>query len=362
MTIPGSRSCLSAAVAATAAGCAAALILAATPAAAAARPAPAAVRAVAGGCGIIDVGCQVGQAVTSWFAGLVRSALSPLLALIRHSALATPQPGAIAAVRTMWGTSLAVADTCYVLLVLAGAILVMSHQTLQASWTVKQIAPRIVVGFLAANLSMAGISGAVTFANALSAALAGPQVTPAAAAASLLRTLGNSVSTGGAFLILLSLAGVVLALVLAVVYVLRLMAVVLLAAAAPLALAMYALPQTAWAARWWCRALAAALAIQAAQSLVLTAAVQVFFSPGWLPWHESGYLEQMLITLCLLYVLARIPFWITRPVLSGLGHSPLRRAARFAVTAAVLSRVAPLLRGGAPSSGKTSTSPKGKGP
>jgi hypothetical protein len=97
-----------------------------------------------------------------------------------------------------------------------------AHQTLQTSWTVKEIAPRIVVGFVAANLSMTGITGAVTFANALAATLAGPQVTPAAAAASLLRTLGNSVSTGGAFLILLALAGVVLALVLAVVYVLRL--------------------------------------------------------------------------------------------------------------------------------------------
>ncbi len=59
----------------------------------------------------------------------------------------------------------------------------------------------------------------------------------------------------------------------------RMMAVVLLAAAAPLCLALYALPQTAWAARWWWRALTAALAIQVAQSLVLTAAVQVFFVP-----------------------------------------------------------------------------------
>ena len=60
----------------------------------------------------------------------------------------------------------------------------------------------------------------------------------------------------------------------------RLMAVVLLAAAAPLCLALYALPQTAWAARWWWRALTAALSIQVAQGLVLTAAVQVFFSPA----------------------------------------------------------------------------------
>jgi len=141
----------------------------------------------------------------------------------------------------------------------------------------------------------------------------------------------------------------------------------LLAAAAPLCLALYALPQTAWAARWWWRALTAALSIQVAQGLVLTAAVQVFFSPGWLPWHPVSYLEQVLITLCLLYVLMRIPFWIARPVLSPFGHSPVRRAVRFAFTAAVLSRVAPLLRGAAPARGKAAASAsskgkKGKGP
>jgi len=142
--------------------------------------------------------------------------------------------------------------------------------------------------------------------------------------------------------------------------VIRLMAVVLLAAAAPVLLALYALPQTSWAARWWWRALTAALAIQVAQGLVLTAAVQVFFAPGWLPWHITGYLEQVLITLCLLWVLMRIPFWVARPVLSPFGRSPLRRAVRFAVTAAVLSRVAPLLRPAAAGSGKGGASAKGK--
>src|SRR5208282_3977471 len=76
---------------------------------------------------------------------------------------------------------------------------------------------------------------------------------------------------------------------------------VLLAAAAPVLLALYALPQTSWAARWWWRALTAALAIQVAQGLVMTAAVQVFFSPGWLPGDISSILGQTLITLCLLY-------------------------------------------------------------
>ena len=106
-----------------------------------------------------------------------------------------------------------------------------------------------------------------------------------------------------------------------------------------------------------------------AQGLVMTAAVQVFFSPGWLPGHISSALGQTLITLCLLYILMRIPFWIARPVLSPFGGSPLRRAARFAVTAAVLSRIAPLLRPSSPpkggKSGKSGPSggkPKGSTP
>lgn len=329
------------------------------------QPAPA---TGTGGCGFLDVSCYVTSAITGWFAGLVRSAVNPLLVLIGQSALSTPQPGGIAAVHTMWATSVAVADASYVLLVLLGGILVMSHETVQTSYSVKEIAPRIVLGFLGANLSMVVISRAITIANGLSAALAGHGADPASAAKSLLTTLGNSAATDqGVFLILLALAGVILALVLALVYVMRLMAIVLLAAAAPLCLALYALPQTAWAARWWWRALTAALSIQVAQGLVLTAAVQVFFSPGWLPWHPVSYLEQVLITLCLLYVLMRIPFWIARPVLSPFGHSPLRRVARFAFTAAVLSRVAPLLRGAAPAPGKTAASAsakgkKGKGP
>jgi len=317
-----------------------------------------------GGCGLLNFGCDVSNAITGWFAGLVKSAVNPLLALIGQTALSTPQPDSIAAVRTLWGTSLAVADACYVLLVLIGGVIVMSHETLQTSYSAKEIAPRIVLGFIAANLSMVLMSRAVDIANGLSAAFTAGGVDPQTAAASLVTTLGNSIGSGGIFLILLALAGVILALVLALVYVIRLMAVVLLAAAAPVCLALYALPQTSWAASWWWRAWTAALAIQVAQGLVLTAAVQVFLAPGWLPWHAAGSLGQLLVTLCLLWIVMRIPFWIARPVLGPLGRSPLRRAARFVVTAAILSRVGPLLRGTATASrgtGRTGRTAGGTG-
>jgi hypothetical protein len=315
----------------------------------AAVPSPAAAGSSSTSCGFLDVSCEIGNAITSWFAALARDALRPLLTLVGETLLSSPQAGSIPAVHAMWATSLAIADSACVLLAVIGGVIVMGHETLQTSYSAKDIAPRLVTGFLTANLSLVLISQATTFANALSAALAGDGVTPSTAASALLGTLTAPLSGGGIFLVLLALTGAVLALVLAVVYVLRLMALVLLTAAAPLALACYALPQTAWAARWWWRALTACLAIQVAQALVLTAAVRVFSSAGWIPLNgtSTGSMLPVLTTICLLYIMMRIPWWVSRPVLSPFGPSPIRRAVKFAFYAAVLSRVSPLLRGAA---------------
>jgi hypothetical protein len=336
-----------------------------SPPSAAASPSPSpAPAAGSSSCGFLDVSCEIGNAITSWFAALASDALRPLLTLVGETLLSSPQAGAIPAVHAMWATSLAIADSAYVLLVIIGALIVMSHETLQTSYSAKDIAPRLVTGFLAANLSLVLISQATTIANALSAALSGSGVTPSTAASAVLGTLTAPLSGGGVFLALLALAGAVLALVLVVVYVLRLMALVLLTAAAPLALACYALPQTAWAARWWWRALTACLAIQVAQALVLTAAVRVFSSAGWLPLHGgSGSVLPVLTAICLLYIMMRIPWWISRPALSGFGHSPVRRAVKFAFYAAVASRVSPLLRGAAGARRPPSTAGgQGRGP
>jgi hypothetical protein len=70
-------------------------------------------------------------------------------------------------VRGLWAGSVAITDAAYVLAVLAGGILVMSHQTLQTPYTVKEIAPRMVVGFLAANLSLLVAGKAIALADGL---------------------------------------------------------------------------------------------------------------------------------------------------------------------------------------------------
>ena len=301
------------------------------------------------GCGLFDVSCHVGQAIDGWFAELVRSAVNPLFGLLGRTLLATPRLGGLPVVRDLWAGSAAIADTCYVLLVLAGGLVVMTHQSLQVSYTAREIAPRLVIGFLAANLSLLFAGKAIALADGLSAALAGQGLDPAAAAQMLHALIERVINSAGVFFALLAVFAIVLVLVLAVIYVARLMVTVVLLAVAPLALACHALPQTEGIARWWWRAFAGVLAIQAAQAIVLTAALRLFFTEPWAvlvagpaaaPGNAAGFDAVQL--LCVLYILIRIPSWIGRRVWSG-GHSPARSAARYVVAAVLLRRVTPAL-------------------
>ena len=306
--------------------------------------------AAAPSCGPLDLSCHVSGAIDAWFAHLVSSAVNPVFGLLGRTLLSTPQVGQLGTVRGMWAGSLAIADACYVLLVLAGGVLVMGHHNVQASYAVKDIAPRLVTGFLAANLSLPLAGRAITIADGLSAALAGQGLDPAASAA-MLRTLVNRVLTsGGMFLVLLALLAVALAVVLCAIFAARLMLTVLLVAVAPLALACHALPQTDGIARWWWRAFAGVLAIQAAQAVVLVAAARIFLTEQWditaigQPAGASPF--DAIQLLCVLYILVRIPTWIGRRTWSSRGGpSPLRSAARFAFYAIVLRRVTPALSG-----------------
>jgi len=213
----------------------------------------AAPQAASGGCGFFNVACQIGHAIDSWFADLVKTAVNPMFALLGESLLSTPQVGGIGTVRSLWSGSLAIADTSYVLLVVVGGIMLMSYQTLQTSYAVKDIAPRLVVGFIAANLSLLLAGKAIQFADGISAALAGQGLDPHAAGQILRNVIYRAVAEGSIFFILLAVFAVVLVVVLTVIYVARLMLTVLLIAMAPLALACHALPQTEGVARWWWR-------------------------------------------------------------------------------------------------------------
>jgi hypothetical protein len=102
-------------------------------------------------------------------------------------------------------------------------------------------------------------------------------------------------------------------------YVVRVALLVLLVVAAPLALACHALPQTEELAQWWWRALAACLGVQIGQSLALITALRVFFQAdrAQVVGLGGGRLVDLLVAVCLLWLLVRIPAWAGRMVFAG---------------------------------------------
>lgn len=270
----------------------------------------------------------VEQAINQLLITLLSSALNPTLDLLGHTLLATPDvtaPGS--RIREMWWASAGIANSGFVLLVLLGGILVMTHESLQARYSAKEILPRLAVAFIAANTSLILSGWAIRLANAVSRAVLGTGVDPQRVAQTLspLRLLPGP-GARNLFLTLLGLVVAALALGLLVTCVLRAALVAILVAGAPLALALHALPHTEGLARLWWRALAAALGVQVGQALVLVVALRVFFDAdrARVLGIGTGRLADLLVSGGLFWLLLRLPGWARRAVFGprtgGLGR------------------------------------------
>src|SRR5262249_19319337 len=266
--------------------------------------------------GRFDIPGQIRYAINNWIRGVTVSALNPVLDLLGRTVLTTPDVTRSGRVAGIWSMNAGIANTVFVLFVLAGAAVVMAHQSLQTSYTIKEVAPRLVVGFITANASLSLAHEAIGFANALSAALLGGGLSPAASEEALRRLLLQPVLSGGIFLILMGLFSAVLAVLLLVTYIIRVAVTVLLVAIAPLALCTHALAATDGLARLWWRAFFGCLGVQLGQSLTLIVALRVFFNNGndTLGLTPGGLLVNMLVACCLLLIMIRIPVWVSRLV------------------------------------------------
>ncbi len=291
------------------------------------------------GSGLLDLGGLIGHAINEWFAALVKDALDPAMVLVGRTLLSTPQIAGEASVRSYWQASLGVADALLVLVVVAGGVLVMGHETLQSRYALKDVLPRLAVAAVAANLSLVVCEQMVSIANALASGLLGAGVSPEQAGHTLQTLVLNAIESGGIFLVLVGLVCALLAVALIVTYLVRAAGIVFLVGAAPVCLLAHGLPQTEGLARLWWRLMFAALGVQVAQAIVLAGAVHVFFSQGGkgaLGLTGGGSLVDLLLALCLLFVLFRIPFWAKDLALSGRHHSRSAGMAKSYITFRVI--------------------------
>lgn len=271
-------------------------------------------------CGITDIGACITEAINAFFRGIVTEALNPLLDLLSKTLLTTPMPDSLPRVGELWDNSWQILLISYGLLVLIAGVIAMGYQTVQTRHSIKELAPRLVVGFLAGALSLWVATKGIQIANALVAAIMGGGV-DANSAGETLRNLVLGSLNGGIWIIFIGifLAGMLVALL--ITYVVRVALTIILIAGAPLALMFHALPQTEGIAYWWWKAYGGCLGIQLGQSLTLITAMKVFLAPGGFTIFGptmSG-LVNLLVALALMYILFKIPFWVLSSVRGGGG-------------------------------------------
>jgi hypothetical protein len=287
-----------------------------------------------------DIPGRVRYGIDEWFRGLVTDALNPMLDLIGKTVLATPQIASQGEVGQIWLISLGIADGLLVLFLLAAGALLMTNETLHSRYALKDALPRIVFGAIVANASLSLSGQLISFANALAAGFLAGGVDPAQASVQLKDFILGAAAGSGIFVILLGLIAAALAVVLLILFIVRATVVLLLIAAAPVMLITHALPQTDGLARLWWRGMTAALGVQVAQALVLATAVRVFFNAGGraaLGLSVTGNLIDLLVCLCLFWILIRIPFWAKDLAFSG-RRTMVGQAARTYVLARVGSK------------------------
>jgi hypothetical protein len=271
---------------------------------------------------MFDIPGQVRKAINDLIVWIAATGLRPVLDTLGNTVLSTPDLTANDQVKAVWTTSLVTANGILVLFVIAGGVIVASRETLQNRYGLKEIAPRVAIAGVAANLSLLVCGTAIEVANALTAAIAGQGVDGASAAMAITEILNQPVSGSLPPILfsLLILAAVVMAIVVVITFILRTAFLVLLVGVAPLALTCHATPQTEGLAYAWWRALAACLGIQLGQAVIVLATVRVFLTPAGpevlgMPVAPGGLLA-ILVCLTMMWLLIKLP-GVTRHFVLG---------------------------------------------
>ncbi|MFD7013512.1 hypothetical protein [Streptomyces sp. NPDC059928] len=267
---------------------------------------------------LLDVPAVIVNAITAFLGTLVDQIMKPLRELLGATLLSTPDVTEQADIKRLWTGSLGLAGGIYVLFVTAGGLTVMAHETLQSRYALKQIAPRLLIGIIAAAISLTATGKALSLANALSYALMGADASDAGKG--LIERVIPFALFGGQglalYVLLIAILTILLILAVLVGYIVRVAVIAVIAVSGPLALSCYAHPVTDPVARMWWRALAGCLTIQVAQSVTLIVALKLFFAPGatLLGFPMPNQLGTLLAGLALFWILFKIPGWCARVV------------------------------------------------
>ncbi|MFI7650331.1 hypothetical protein ACIBTZ_30250 [Micromonospora sp. NPDC049460] len=262
--------------------------------------------------------------ILTWLAEKILATLDALFGVISSALLITPNVTALPQVQALTGRSVLVVDTVFVLAFTAAGVLTMTAGGSETTrYTIKDLMPRLIVGFVAAHFSQLWCGMLIDLANALTTALTTPQGDSDGA----LRAIKTHITAGQdktAILLFVICAAIIAVLLAGTAFsvIVRFAVVLVLTAFAPLALACHALPQTDPVARLWWKAYAGVLAVPVVQGFTLYAGHWMLTDPQHmlpvlgLPGEPGGVLN-LFVVMVMLWTTLRVPTLMSRYVSAG---------------------------------------------
>ncbi|GIJ64411.1 hypothetical protein Vau01_119270 [Virgisporangium aurantiacum] len=213
----------------------------------------------------------------------------------------------------------------------------MGHGTVQTRYSIGELAPRLVIGFIAANFAIPICRTLIDSANTITEALTVGDLSTPQTVAQLQNLIGAALGdqTNGLLALIAATMLAVLTAMLLATWLIRIGLLVVLVGIAPIALACHATPFTDPAARLWWRAVLGTLATVVLQVLALSTTMMIFLDPRTnndalgVPQDPTGTIR-LFIVVCLLWVTIRIPA-LTHP--AGTSMSRMMVASRRTATA-----------------------------
>ena len=209
-----------------------------------------------------------------------QAALNWVLGLLSSTVFTSPNVTTLPQVTYIAGHAQLAANAFMVLIVMVVGIVAMTHGSVQERYALKEMLPRVVIGFAAANLAIPIVAAVIAGANAVTAAMVGDAFNSQDSFDQIKRVVIDTTSDPAMFLVALVLRELVLwmLVLLVITWLGRLSVLLVVAGTAPVALMCHALAFTEPVARIWWRSLLSCLAVQVLQAITLHMAVATLLS------------------------------------------------------------------------------------
>ncbi|HZN77697.1 MAG TPA: hypothetical protein VFC00_39275 [Micromonosporaceae bacterium] len=251
--------------------------------------------------------------LVNWLTRKVTDLLSGLVAFLTSSVFLSPDVTVLPQVQTIAGKSALVVNACYILAVIVAGITVMVGGSVETRYGVKELVPRLVVGFILSNFAVPLCSVLIEVANALTTSMVGTAA-PTNQALTMAKTHVASALSDESTAILALIIGLLIVFLffsLLFGWIVRVGVLVILAGLAPVALACYCLPYTQPVAALWWRTLLGCLGTAVLQAIAFSTGIQLIIDPtSSLPvllGLPGSNIVNLLLVVVVLWTTVKIP-------------------------------------------------------